>query len=107
MLHKTDLLKEFKTRDLTPPGFEDAVTIRELSATEVTELGVLANEDNALVAFTNAMPSVISRGLVRPRLTADEVRKVPARYSEGLQEIFEAILELSGLSNDSEGDAKN
>jgi hypothetical protein len=114
------LLEPFATAEIEIPALGGAVLVRELSAAERTQVSALAsrgqdfaeqpdsvdvqhvNIDAILQQMADLYPHVVAYGMQEPRMTLEEVKRIPGRFAEAFMEIGNRIMELSGMTEDEE-----
>lgn len=113
-IRASQFLETFKTEEIEVPSMGGTVLVRELSATERMLISSLAARgqkqeavetgnvdfDQIAARLGELYPDIIAMGLEDPKMTREQVARVPSKYSEAMMKIATRILLLSGLAED-------
>ncbi len=92
-------MSRFKLKETTVKVRGESFTVRELTHAERSQWVKDAQADNM-----RGPALLISLGAVDPKVTADEVDEFP---SDVVQDLFTAVMEISGMSRKEDGEKKS
>lgn len=108
----------YKTERILVPEWGGEVIVREMTAQEVTKIGVAAMDSQegqlsksnvSLEQIADTMPQIVAWTVVNedllPLLTLEDVQRMTSDYMEVIQMLGLKALELSDLTEDDEGES--